>query len=66
MTQAIFADRGHGGIKGEQKSKQMFWNTSKNKLTMINVATLHTLPLHTYGNHGYFASDIKKKKISIS
>lgn len=44
MTQAIFADRGHGGIKGEQKLKQMFWNTSKNKLTMINVATLHTLP----------------------
>lgn len=29
---------------------------------MINVATLHTIPLHTYGNHGYFANDVKKKK----
>lgn len=33
---------------------------------MTNVATLHTLPLHTYGNHGYFAKDVKKKKFSIS
>lgn len=28
---------------------------------MTNVATLHTLPLHTYGNHGYFAKRKEKK-----